>query len=139
MAKLGSYPFIVDDLRARGEYAYALKTIEQWEYEFPTEKLDGLSFFWRGKVLYIWHPGDQAIRFLQMAELVNPAASHIPETVWLEANCYADTGRYAKAIEQFQRIRAEFTNSEYFERAAQRIKQCQAALAAPAGKGGKSK
>jgi tetratricopeptide (TPR) repeat protein len=136
LAKLGSYPFIIDDLRARGEYAFALQAIDQWENEFPLEKLDGLSFFWRGKVLYIWHPGDQAIRFLQLAELVRPAATHVPEAVWLQANCYLETGHYAQALEQFQRITTQFTTSEYCARVPEKVRQCQAALAAEAHKGG---
>jgi hypothetical protein len=139
MAKLGSYPFIVEDLCARGQYEFAIQTIDEWENEFPTEKLGGLSFFWRGKVLYIWQPGAQSIRYLQLAQLVSPSAAHVPEAVWLEANCELASGQYAQALEQFQRIGNQFTNSEYSSRLGEKIRQCQAAIAAQAQKDGDHK
>jgi hypothetical protein len=41
-------------------------------------------------------------------------------------------GRYGDAIPQLQRIRADFTRSEFFAQAAEKINQCQAKLKATA-------
>jgi tetratricopeptide (TPR) repeat protein len=129
---MGGYPFTVEDLKDRGEYDYALKVVDRWENDYPTEKLDGLSFFWRGKLLFILHPGEQAVRYLQLAEAVHPKGNHVPEAVWLQANCYMAMGKYDQALQQFQRIQGEFTTSDYAQRAPAKVKECQGHLPPPA-------
>ena len=130
MAKVGGYPFTVEDLLARGEYDWALKTIDQWESQFPTQKLEGYSFFLRGKVVFVEEPSDLALRYLDLAELVAPRAVHVPETVWLRANCLMALGRYEQALQEFLRIRNDYTQTDFFHRSAEKIDQCQKGLEA---------
>lgn len=128
MAKLGSYPYSVDDFLARGEFEWAVKTLDEWEDDFPAHKLRGLTFFLRGKVLYVQHPGEQALRFLALAEQVNPRGVFVPEALWLHANCLMALQRYADALNDLHRIRNDFTQTEFFNQAAARIAECEGKL-----------
>ena len=128
LARGGSFAFIVDDLLARGEYSYAREMLDQWENECPLQKLEGYSFFLRGKVLFVESPGELALRYLRLAERVAPRAVHVPETVWLRANCCLARGRYEEALAELRRISVDFTYSEFRQRAAEKIKECEAKL-----------
>jgi predicted negative regulator of RcsB-dependent stress response len=125
MAKRGGYPYTVEDLLGRGEYDWALKTIDEWEDQFPTQKLEGYSLFLRGKTLFVQQPSPLAVRYLALSERVDPYAVHIPEAVWLRANCLMAIGEYEQAAIQFARIRDSFTQSQFFEQAMEKFKQCQ--------------
>jgi tetratricopeptide (TPR) repeat protein len=129
LVKAGSYGYTVEDLLARGEFEWALKTLDRWEEEFPVQKLEGYTLFLRGKVLYVQSPGRLAARYLERAERVSPRAVHVPETVWLRANCLLAMQQYDEALAEFLRVRNDFTQSEFFEQAADKIKLCESELA----------
>jgi tetratricopeptide (TPR) repeat protein len=129
LAKAGSYGYTVEDLLARGEFEWALKTLDQWEDEFPVQKLEGYTFFLRGKVLFVQHPGRLALRYLKLAERVSPRAVHVPEAVWLRSNCLLTMQQYDQALAEFLRIRTDFTQSEFFQQAADKIRLCESELA----------
>ena len=131
LAKLGSYPYAVDDLIGRREYEYALLLLDQWEDEFPVQKLDGNSFFLRGKILYLQKPDELALHFLDLAERIDPKAAHVPDALWLHAECLKDLGRFDQALACYARIRSDFTTSDYFARAAERITFCTGKLKSP--------
>ncbi|MFQ5805225.1 MAG: PKD domain-containing protein [Phycisphaerae bacterium] len=128
LSKTGGYGYTVTDLLARGEFDWALEVLDRWEGEFPVQKLEGYMFFLRGKVLYVQRPGPLALRYLELAERVSPRAVHVPEAVWLWANCLLAMGRYDEALAVFERICSDFTQSEFYERAAEKIELCQARL-----------
>ncbi len=124
-ARGGSYVFIVEDLLARGEYAYARDELDKWEDECPLQKLEGYSFFLRGKVLFVEHPSEAALRYLRLAERVAPRAVHVPETVWLRANCCLSLGRRDDARAELRRITVDFTSSEFLQRAAEKLREAE--------------
>jgi tetratricopeptide (TPR) repeat protein len=128
LAKTGGYGYTVDDLLARGEFDWALETLDRWERELPVQKLEGYTFFVRGKVLFVQRPGPLALRYLELAECVSPRAVHVPEAVWLRANCLLEMKRPDEALALFQRIRNDFTNSDFFEQADEKIKLCQSEI-----------
>ena len=130
LAKTGANAYGVEDLLERGQYAYARKAIDQWEQEFPVQKLEGFTFFLRGKVLFVERPSELALRYLDLAERVAPKAIHVPEAVWLRASCLMALKRFDEAAVEFARIRNEFTYSEFYERAAGKMAECQKALTA---------
>lgn len=123
-AKIGSYPYMIDDLLARGEYEWALKKLDEWEYDLPVQKLEGYTFFMRGKVCFVQQPGEMALRYLDLAERVAPHALHVPETVWLRANCLMAMRRYDKALAELRRITVDFTDSQYYKMAPAKIAEC---------------
>jgi len=128
LAKTGGYGYTVTDLLARGEFDWALETLDRWEREFPVQKLEGYTFFLRGKVLFVQRPGPLALRYLELAEHVSPRAVHVPEAVWLRANCLLEMQRHEEALRLFQRIRTDFTQSDFFEQVDEKIKLCQSSL-----------
>jgi hypothetical protein len=71
-----------------------------------------------------------AVRFLEMAETVNRRALHVPEAIWLKANCEFALGNYRQAMSDFLRVRDEFTAARYLQRVKAKIEECQARLAA---------
>jgi len=113
------------DLLARDESEWALEALDHWESELPVQKLEGYTFFLRGKVLYVHQPGPLALRYLELAERVSPRAVHVPEAVWLRANCLLALQRYDQAAAEFQRIRNDFTQSDFFEQAAEKLRLCE--------------
>lgn len=130
LAKGGDHPFRVRDYLARDLPEQALQAIDKWENELPVAKLEGLTFFLRGKVLYTIGPTAAAAKFLELAERVNPQALHVPEAVWLRANCLMATGKYQAAKVQFLRLSEELTDSAYLDKAVGKIEECKAKLAA---------
>jgi tetratricopeptide (TPR) repeat protein len=128
LARIGSYGYTVLDLLARGEFDWARTALDRWESEFPAQKLEGYTSFLRGKVLYVQHPGPLALRYLELAERVSPRAVHVPEAVWLRANCLFELQRYPEALAGFERIVSDFTQSEYYEQALDKIAACRSKL-----------
>ena len=124
MAKLGTYPFMVEDLLARGEHETALDQIDEWENLFPSQRSEGWTQYWRGKVLFVQQPGPRALRYLELCERLSPTAVFVPESLWLRANCLVALNRHAEALALLQRIRSDFTTSEYFQKAPELIAEC---------------
>ena len=124
MAKLGTYPFMVEDLLARGEHDTALDQIDEWENLFPSQRSEGWTQFWRGKVLFVQQPGPRSLRYLEWCERLNPTAVFVPESLWLRANGLVALKRHAEALVLLQRIRSDFTTSEYFQKAPELIAEC---------------
>ncbi len=124
MAKLGTYPFMVEDLLARGEHDTALDQIDEWENLFPSQRSEGWTQFWRGKVLFVQQPGPRSLRYLEWCERLSPAAVFVPESLWLRANGLVALKRHAEALVLLQRIRSDFTTSEYFQKAPELIAEC---------------
>lgn len=128
LAQLGSYPWAVEDYLARGEYEQAIETLDQWENTFPMQKLEGTSLLLRGKVLFVRQPCEPAVKYLELAEMVNPAGPQVPEAVWLRANCLLALGKIEQAMEQFARVSTEFTRSEFASQAQEKIAECEKRL-----------
>lgn len=126
LAKCGSYEYTVEDLLCRGEYAWAREVLDRWERQYPLQKLEGLTFFLRGKVLFIEHPGELALRYLDLAERVAPRGVHVPEAVWLRANCHLVLHHNEEALASLRRITVDFTYSEFLKRATEKIKEVEA-------------
>lgn len=124
MAKLGTYPFMVEDLLARGEHDTALDQIDEWENLFPSQRSEGWTQFWRGKVLFVQQPGPRSLRYLEWCERLSPTAVFVPESLWLRANGLVALKRHAEALALLQRIRSDFTTSEYFQKAPELIAEC---------------
>ncbi len=130
LAKLGSYPWAVDDYLARSEYDEALDTLDEWENGFPLQKLEGTSLLLRGKVLFIRKPCEPALKYLELAEIVNPTGPQVPEAVWLRANCLMALNKTPEAAVQFARVSTEFTRSEFAAKAREKLAECEKKLAA---------
>ncbi len=128
LAKIGSYPWTVEDYLDRGDYDQAIDTLNQWEQDYPLQKLEGISLLLRGKVLFVRQPSEPALRFLQLAQRVNPGGTQVPEAVWLSANCLMALGKDQQAIEQFARVQTEFTRSEFAAQAKEKIAVCEQRL-----------
>lgn len=131
LARVGSYPFAVEDYLSRDMYEEAIDVINQWEDMLPLVKLEGLTLFLRGRCLYLIRPSAVALRYLRAAEAVNPGALHVPHAVWLGANCLLALERYEAAAVQFMRLRKGFTTAKYRERAVEKLEECRKHLEGP--------
>ncbi len=128
LARRGGYPYTIEDLLARDEHAKAIDVLDQWDREFPLEKLDGLTLFLRGKTRFIQHPGEQALQYLTLSIEVAPRGLHVAEAAWLRANCLLALDRPAQALEAFKRVANDFTYTQYAIEAQSKIKLCEAKL-----------
>ena len=50
-ARLGAYPDSLQEYLDSGNTGAALDLVDKWDEKFPTDKPNGHSLFWRGKVL----------------------------------------------------------------------------------------
>jgi tetratricopeptide (TPR) repeat protein len=128
LAKLGSYPWTVEDYLDRGDYDQALDALNEWENQYPLQKLEGTSLLLRGKVWFVRQPCQTALQFLRLAETVNPAGAQVPEALWLRANCLMSLGKYQQAIELFARVQTEFTRGEFAAQAREKLAECRQRL-----------
>jgi len=129
LAKIGGFPYTIDDFLSRDLPRQALETVDQWEDIAPLAKLKGLTYFYRGKAMYVDRPSLGAVKCLDLAERVSPGAVHAPEAAWLKANCLMEIGRYEQAIVEFARLRDEMASSEHLKQVPDKIEQCRKKLA----------
>ena len=80
------------------------------------------------KAAIVEKPGELALRYLTLAERIAPRAVHVPEAVWLRANCLMTVGRYEEALAELRRITVDFTYTEFLDQAAEKMKECEAKL-----------
>jgi len=82
-AKIGSYPNSLQEYIDSGNYGAAIDLVEQWEETFPTDKVNGQSFYWRGKLLLLRGQSRDAIRYLTRSIVVTLGANYETEARWL--------------------------------------------------------
>jgi tetratricopeptide (TPR) repeat protein len=84
-ARVGAYPNSIREFIAGGHYGAALDLLDRWEETFPTDKPNGQTFFWRGKLLALREQYRDAARYLARSIGLAPGAPFESEARWLLA------------------------------------------------------
>src|SRR5262249_28098825 len=100
VARIGAYPNSLREYTAAGNYGAALDLIDQWDQNFPTDKLNGHSFFWRGKVFSLRGQPRDAVRYLEQAVAIGRGAAFETEARWLLAETLEQLGRKDEGLKQ---------------------------------------
>jgi tetratricopeptide (TPR) repeat protein len=120
-ARIGAYPNPLREYVAAGNYGAALDLVDQWDDLFPTDKLNGQTFFWRGKVLALRGQPREAVRYLDRAARVAAGAGFETEARWLLAVSLEQAGRKQEARKELAKLVASGLRDEYVKKAREKL------------------
>ncbi|MFO0930921.1 MAG: PKD domain-containing protein [Gemmataceae bacterium] len=121
-ARLGAYPNSLREYVAAGNYGAALDLVEQWDDLFPTDRLNGGTFFWRGKVLLLRGQPREAVGYLQRTVQIARGAAFETEARWLLAEALTGTGKPDEARKELAKLVASGLRDEFTARAIEKLK-----------------
>lgn len=120
-ARLGAYPNAIREFLAAGNFGAALDVVERWEETFPTDKPNGQSFFWRGKVLLLRGQARDAARYLARAVGLAPGAAWESEARWLLAEALAQLNRPEDARRELAKLVASGIQDDFARKARAKL------------------
>ncbi len=111
-ARRGSYPRTVEDYIARKLYKEAHEALDEWDWEFPTDKLVGYSSYLRARLAAAEGNKKEAVK--QAEELVrgNKDSEYADDLLLFLADFYLAGGEPDKAIEAASRLLKSYPASE---------------------------
>jgi tetratricopeptide (TPR) repeat protein len=121
VARVGAFPNAIREFLAAGNNNAALDVVNRWEDSFPTEKLHGQTFFWRGKVLVAREQYKEAARYLARAIGLATGAAFESEARWLLAQSLEKMGRSEDARKELAKLVASGIDDEFARRARERL------------------
>lgn len=121
-AQIGAYPNLIREFIDSGDLGAALNIVDRWERSFPTEKLTGQTYFWRGKLLASRGQSHEAARYLARAVGLAPGAAFESEARWLLASSLKQLGRLEDARRELVKLVAAGFADEFAERARKELK-----------------
>jgi tetratricopeptide (TPR) repeat protein len=122
-AKIGSYPNSLREYTEGGNYGAAIDLVNEWEDLFPTDKLNGQTFFWRGKLLLLRGQQQEAIRYLARSTETTVGAIYETESRWLLANALEQAGRAGEARKELMRLVATGIQDDFTKKAREKLKK----------------
>jgi PKD repeat protein len=120
-AQIGAYPNLIAEFIDSDDYGAALDVVDRWERTFPTEKLVGQTFFWRGKLLALRDQPEQAARYLARAVGLAPGAVFESEARWLLAQSLSKLGRSQDARRELAKLIAAGFSDVFAEQAKKEL------------------
>jgi tetratricopeptide (TPR) repeat protein len=120
-ARVGSYPNSIREYLATGNYGAALDVVDQWDETFPTEKPNGHTFFYRGRILALRGQPGEAKRFLERAILLTVGASFETEARFVYAECLEKLNRKDDARKELARLVATGLNDDFTKQAKKKL------------------
>ena len=122
-ARLGAYPDSLQEYLDAGNTGAALDLVNKWDEKFPTDKPNGHSFFWRGKVLLRRGQPADAVRYLDRAIRLTPGAPFETEARWLLAEALDQAGRKDEAKRELAKLVAVGVNDAFTKKAIEKLKK----------------
>ena len=122
-ARLGAYPDSLQEYLDTGNTGAALDLVDKWDEKFPTDKPNGHSFFWRGKVLMARGQPADAVRYLDRAIRLTTGAPFETEARWLLAEALDQSGRKDEAKRELAKLVAIGVNDEFTKKAIEKLKK----------------
>ena len=123
-ARIGAYPNSLREYIAAGNYGAALDLVDQWDDLFPTDKLNGQTFFWRGKVLALRGQPREAARLPRPGGAPRrPGAAFETEARWLLAETLEALGKKDEARKQLAKLVSSGLKDEFVKKAIEKLKK----------------
>lgn len=122
-ARLGAYPNSLREYIAGGNYGAALDLVNEWDDTFPTDKPNGQSFYWRGKLLVLRGQPAQAVRYLTRAVAATTGAPFETEARWLLAGALEQTGKPDEAKRELMKLVKTGLRDEFTKKAREKLKR----------------
>ncbi len=120
-ARIGAYPNAVREYIDSGNFGAALDLVDKWDETFPTDKPNGQTLFWRGKLLLLRGQPKEAARYLARAIGLAPGASFESESRWLLAQALEQAGKPQDARKELARLVASGINDAFAQRAKAKL------------------
>jgi tetratricopeptide (TPR) repeat protein len=120
-ARIGSYPNSLREYAAGRNYGAALDLVNEWDDTFPTDKLNGQSLYWRGKLLVLRGQPADAARYLARAVAVTTGAPFETEARWLLAEALAQSGKADEAKRELARLVKTGVDDEFTRKAREKL------------------
>ena len=120
-ARVGSYPNSIRELIGTNHLGAALDIVNQWEETFPTEKLSGQTFFWRGKLLSLRGQPRDAARYLARSVGLATGAVFESEARWLLAQALEQLGKPEEAKKELAKLVAAGSTDEFARQAKAKL------------------
>ncbi len=112
-ARIGAYPNAIREFIDGGNFGAALDLVDQWDHTFPTDKPNGQTFFWRGKLLLLRGQPKEAARHLARALGLAPGAATESEARWLLAQALEAAGKSREARRELAKLVASGFNDPF--------------------------
>ena len=114
-ARRGSFPRTVEDYLRREIFKEAHQELDNWDWEFPTDKLEGYSSLLRAKVALAEENETEALK--QANELLagNKDSEYADDILLFLAGLHQKAGRLDKALGAAARLLADYPASELQE------------------------
>jgi tetratricopeptide (TPR) repeat protein len=122
-ARVGAYPNAIREFIDTRDYGAGLDVVKRWEESFPTEKLKGQTFFWRGKLLALRGQPQEAAQQLARSVGLAPGAAFESEARWLLAQALEQTGRRKEAQVELARLVKSGIRDKFYQMARDRLAQ----------------
>ena len=122
-ARLGAYPDSLQEYLDSGNTGAALDLVDKWDEKFPTDKPNGHSLFWRGKVLTARGQPRDAARCLSFSVRLTAGAPFETEARWLLAEALDQLGRKDEAKRELAKLIAIGINDEFTKKAIEKLKK----------------
>lgn len=94
-----------------GEYGDAADSLNEWEREFPIDKLEGYSTLLRARLLRARKQYAQAAELAERLVRVNPRSNYAPELLMLASDAYLALKKDAAAADCLDRIVKNYPES----------------------------
>jgi tetratricopeptide (TPR) repeat protein len=120
-ARIGAYPNSIREYLLDGNHGAALDIVNRWEETFPTDKVNGHTFYWRGKLLSIRGQHKEAARHLARAIGLAVGADFESEARWLLALSLEQIGRGDAAQKELTRLVKSGNQDRFVQMAREKL------------------
>lgn len=122
-ARIGAYPHSLREYIGGGNFGAALDLVDRWDETFPTEKVKGHTFYWRGKILALRGQPRDAQRYLDRAVRLTTGADFETEERWLLAQTLEQLDRKDEARKELEKLVATGLEDDFTRRARAKLKK----------------
>jgi tetratricopeptide (TPR) repeat protein len=122
-ARIGAYPKAIREYIKAGNYGAALEIVNRWDETFPTDKPNGQTFFWRGKLLNLRGQHQEAARYLARTIGLSEGAAYESEARWLLAEALEKVGRTKDARRELAKLVKSGIKDQFSDLAREKLKK----------------
>ena len=122
-ARIVAYPNSLREYIGGGNFGAALDLVDQWDETFPTDKPNGQTFFWRGKLLNLRGQHQEAARYLARTVGLSEGAAYESEARWLLALALEKVGRTKDARRELAKLVKSGIKDQFSDQARAKLKK----------------
>ena len=117
LARRGSFARTIEDYIRRKVFKEAHKTLDQWDWEFPTDKLVGYSSLLRARLALAEGNKPEALKQANELLRVNKESEYADDILLFLADLHVGSGQLDKALAALDRLLKDYPASDLQEQA----------------------